>query len=447
MKFFLNRYSLFVLLFVVIQQLIVASSTLWIAKLGNAVVEGGQIYPWLVLFISSLVIVFLPGMGANFYLEKAKYCSFHEYVICFEKAFCGKASIRTDTSVRNEIQPYFNNEAWLVLDHSYTFFSDIITTATNVLFNVVVLGFVVDRKFMFAYLLSVPIFIILLSITKRKSEKLAIDTQIARTGLMQSLLPGWDTILINNKLNTDVWWREFTKKYYNSLRATLSSTFFVELVFNLSVVLAVSPVLIVIFLVIWQSRFQPEVLIVLVATLPRQVQIVQHISFVVMNAVRWHVTKAKIVGIVSILTRGDNKSLPKIMWDELSFEGVSKPINDLDSLLKQIESATAMRITIRGKNGSGKSSLLNHLKGVYGNKAFLLPTTSDLLFPTTVNKTFSSGEKIQASLRDLYQLEDISFFLLDEWDGNLDVGNTSIIDNEINKLAKKRCVIEVRHKV
>ena len=61
------------LLFIVIQQLVVASSTLWIALLAENISQREPFFLELGLLIGSLVIVYAPAFFGLVFLEKAKW--------------------------------------------------------------------------------------------------------------------------------------------------------------------------------------------------------------------------------------------------------------------------------------------------------------------------------------------------------------------------------------
>ncbi|MCP6429159.1 hypothetical protein NL523_27980, partial [Klebsiella pneumoniae] len=73
MFIFINKSSCLMILCILIQQAIVASSTLWIAKLSQAVVLKQDLSLWLVLFILSLSLVHIPGSGMTFFQSQAAF--------------------------------------------------------------------------------------------------------------------------------------------------------------------------------------------------------------------------------------------------------------------------------------------------------------------------------------------------------------------------------------
>lgn len=102
------------------------------------------------------------------------------------------------------------------------------------------------------------------------------------------------------------------------------------------------------------------------------------------------------------------------------------------------------RITLKGENGSGKTSLLLLLKYKYGEKAFYLPAKHDLLSKFSKER-LSTGQRAIKMLEEIIKSAEASIILLDEWDANLDAENAKALSKTIAELSRKSCVIESRH--
>ena len=57
----------------------------------------------------------------------------------------------------------------------------------------------------------------------------------------------------------------------------------------------------------------------------------------------------------------------------------------------------------------------------------------------------STGQKTGILLKEIFELEGIKYFLLDEWDANLDGENRRAIDGILDELSKSKTIVEVRH--
>ena len=128
------------------------------------------------------------------------------------------------------------------------------------------------------------------------------------------------------------------------------------------------------------------------------------------------------------------------------------------------------RINIRGANGAGKSSLLASLKTEMRRRAYYWPATDRLAFKFTggvvpvdvegddedelvvVDESmdkklgFSTGERQLKSLEEIVNSTDAQFYLLDEWDANLDAANKAKADALVDALAARARVVEISHR-
>ncbi|MFZ4098995.1 MAG: hypothetical protein ACOYKZ_01535 [Chlamydiia bacterium] len=103
------------------------------------------------------------------------------------------------------------------------------------------------------------------------------------------------------------------------------------------------------------------------------------------------------------------------------------------------------RYTLRGANGSGKTSLLLLLKQQLGDQAFFLPAKHNLMFQSHSSEG-STGQLLRRSLQEIQDNIRVPLVLLDEWDANLDAQTAQQVSGEIDTLAQACCVIESRHR-
>ena len=120
-----------------------------------------------------------------------------------------------------------------------------------------------------------------------------------------------------------------------------------------------------------------------------------------------------------------------------------RPIESYNDLLHQ--ATRPGRLTLRGENGSGKSTALMLVKNALQGRAFFLPTYNQLNFISETNK-YSTGESLRKRLMEILEKVNVDVLLLDEWDANLDHENQEHLSQLIDQLAEKKCVIEVRHR-
>lgn len=176
-------------------------------------------------------------------------------------------------------------------------------------------------------------------------------------------------------------------------------------------------------------------------------------------AFRWPMHLGKLRAIYSSIQGTSDFISPmeaKIKWPKITLSEHKKS-TVFDSSLKPLEQVTASldallgktssscRLTLRGENGSGKSTALMLLKDKLNNQAFFLPTQNQLTFMTETNH-YSTGESLKNLLSEILEQVSADVLLLDEWDANLDSENQEKISLLIDTLAVSKCVVEVRHR-
>ena len=448
MVIFVNKSFCLMLLCILILQLILASSTLWIAKLSQAVVLQQDFSLWLVLFILSLSLIYVPGPATAYFQSKAIFSSFKKYVDMFTDSFSSRARLRTNIEFKQERQPYLNNEAWLVINEFVGFIINVLTTLFNIIFNIGILGFIIDQTLMLAYAVTIPLITITIKSLKTRVTFSAKHAQADRTAMLQALLPAWDSILVGNQLNIHLWKNYFVNKHHNANKSALKCVLFSELTTIISMFLILLPVVGTWVWLLYQNTGNVVFLSVLVATFPRQIITIFHVSAIVAYASRWNSLKTRLEGLKSALDITEPIHAGTISWQRLKAEkdNTVSTIDSINSIQNITQDYSPGRITLRGDNGTGKSSLLALIKEQVSEEAFLLPPHSEMFFEFSSNRSLSTGEKIIASLDEIKKSGTLQLLLLDEWDANLDKKHIVTISERLNELAKEICIIEVRHR-
>lgn len=449
MRKFINKYSLLSLFFCVLEQLIVASSTLWIVRLGQSVVSNDMPYIWLILFVMSLTLVFIPRLFANANISHAKYITFRNFINDYKNNLFNQPHLLTNEKFNHQYQSYFINQTWIVVNDAFDFFLDLFTTLFNVVFNIIVVCYTVNFKLFYGYLIAFFIIIFNIFILKNKINKINIHSQKSHAEMNDTLVSGWDTILVGNVYNILKWSDNFLNKSRKSEKYNVKLSVFSDLTSMFSMLLSLIPIMTTSAL-IFLSNKNTLILSALVVTLPRQVNTIQYISILISSAVKVTGIKAKIADIEksSILPLNYESYIGTISWGEIYAytPNGSTQINSIEDIYKITNNFHPCRVTIRGNNGTGKFTILMNIKQQLADKAYYLPSNSNIFFASTFENEHSTGEKIIAQLIDIIDNADIEVILLDEWDANLDQTNIDRISKLIDKLSGNKCIIEVRHR-
>ena len=338
----------------------------------------------------------------------------------------------------------------MVFSEALPFLSDWFSIILNVCFNILALGLAINPIFIGSYSVTLPLIVICLNCTQKIIENSSEIAQVSRAKMMQSLLSGWDSIFVGNRWNLNNWRKIFHDKHNKARETSLCSILLVEITTSISLILSLVPIIGSLVWLIVTQHHNYSLLTALVATLPRQITTIQYMSDIVSYSAQWNSVKTRLHGVAKSLKLPENSEqfIGNISWGEIYAQNGTTvtPIFSLEDLEKITKGFGPGRITIRGRNGSGKSSLIALLKEKFGDNSFLLPSHSDLIFLSSYGKSLSTGEKMILILDEIKNDVKTNLLLLDEWDANLDHSNIGNISQKIKVIAKNICVIEVRHR-
>ena len=446
-----DKASILCLLALFAQQIIVAASTIFIILLGKSIALHAPSVTWLLLFIISLMIVYLPGIASLIYLEKAKFIAFKKYVLIFSDSNMNHASLFNNEEFRHRHDPWLTNESFLVINETSSLLYNWISTGCNALLNIAAIGLLIEPSLFFAYLLSFLLLIVSIKTSKNLLENTASKFQENRNSMNQTLLSGSDSILISNSYNLRLWLTSFKSQWNLATNSAIKVITQTNISSAITMILALLPIAFTTLWFFYKHFTDYAILATLIVTLPRQIQIIQNIFSVFSHAMEWHGIKGKLKGLLKALTHDgkDGSGLDKkIIWGHLNIilAGENWAPKTLEEFLTKLANLDKGRITIRAPNGSGKSILLCLIKEKLSEKVFFLPATSRLLFQSTMNQSLSQGEKAMFILNEVHQNETSKILLLDEWDANLDNLNKKKVSGQIDLIASGRVVIEIRHR-
>lgn len=448
-RIFINRFFGATFIFIIIQQMIVASSTFWIAQLGNVIAEGKAFQTPLFYFISSLVVVYLPGILSLIYLERGKFESFFRYVNQFIKIHSNKGSERNTKELKGTCFPYLTSEGLNIIEEICRFFYDAISMVLNVFLNVLVIAFVLEKGFLLAYGVSLLLAIISLKFNSEKITQNSDQAQKARVRLKDNLLLGWDNILIKNQYNFTLWRGEFDERLNQARQTAVKTQQLSQLSATLTMLVTMIPVLGLIIYLFFREHAHLTYLAILVSTLPRQIQVLQCTHTIVSYATEWSALKARLQSLATSLQGWDEPNLKnRIQWDSIKLmsDGVQKKVKKFEDIEEVTHQFQPGRFTIRGPNGCGKSTLLLGIHQAQSLQSFYLPPHSELSFKHDQYQVSSTGEKTKRNIEEIKNLKVCSIILFDEWDANLDSAAIQEISALLDEIAQTKCLIEVRHR-
>jgi len=460
-KLFSNKNTYWSIFFLFIQQIIVACSTIWISNIGEGLVGGKSIALYFGMFAASLFIVYIPGIASSYNLEKAKNNAIQNYVDEFSEKYKNKPTLLSDKKITEDREPWLTNEGPKTIEETFSTAYDSIAVGLNAGLNIGAICYAIDPRLSIGYGASV---LSILGISACFKGKLITKTelfQIHRKSMFQNLSFGWHNIIIGNKYNLTIWLNRFKARWNSYNNSAITTLLFREFSSSFAMAVALLPVagnMLWLFL----DNNDKGKLVALVATLPRQIQIIQNLREFCVYATTWPGTYAKykqLIASIEELPYDKQQIQSRINLNKITFTFGMHHIkfNTIDDFIAFINKSKNGRVTIKGSNGAGKTTLLGLAKKELGDKAYLLPVKSKLLFDSTEEDSLSTGLDVIASLQEInkhfsqaeqfYQGNTTSqhVLLFDEWGASLDPENLRNMSRLLDNIASKNCVVEVRH--
>lgn len=429
MRFFINTKQFFQLAAVtLIQQSMVAGSTYFLIKLTTTQNSPHDFLMQLFGFLACLTLVYFPVSLQKYYQEKWVLGLQRKYLAQFRRNYQGRIDLLGNTSAENEKFGFMQREAFNVIDQVTFYWSDLLTTSLNVLLNIAVIGAALDSSFFSAYGASFVVYGVLAALFAKYLSQWGLDNQNARVAHSSILSKIWTTLLIGNHTNTQQLYTAENGCFDHLSSTLLKNRRKTEGVQLFTTLMTMAPVLGLLVYMMVQGLQNPVMLVPLIATLHRQVQIIQHIEVIGSLGLHYHSVKALVVGFLESLYAPEKQELKlRMKPDLIRFHSANN------------------RTLVTGPNGAGKSTWLKMKKEELGQKAVYIPAKMDIFFKD-ISDEMSSGQRAMAILKQLESSnQKDQVFLLDEWDANLDVVNREALDLVVQKIAESNLVYEVRH--
>lgn len=444
-----NVDGLYCGLWILLQQLIVASSTIFVVLVAKDLASNSELpLIYLFSFFGALVTAYIPGVLSQIYLQRYLVSSFRRYIDEFVDHYSMQRTL-AHQRFKDQYESWITSESKKVFEECTGLAFRLLSTFLNAVINIVVIGVLLDPTIICGYIVA---FIALYGTQRHfrvRIDDSSTSLQLARQRLSQTLLRAWDNVMIGNIHNLARWRHYLSSALIQFQDRAISYSLVQSFVSGFAVISALVAVGGSVALHVHNSMADVGALAALVVTFPRQVQILQSLFSFFTELLAWEGMNARLKGLSAALQiRKPNPSL-HIQWEKLEFfDNETKQIwTSVSGLREYLDRTPQGRLRVGGPNGSGKTTLLTALGTELRDRAFYLPTHSDLLFDCIGSSDLSDGQRIIACLDELATTGLPSILLLDEWDANLDKNNRTLLDQKIDAFAQEGRVVEVRHLV
>lgn len=459
-----NRWAIGCFGFVGLQQLLEASATYWLVSLATAVTNGSPFIFYLIVYMSTQLLPYVPNCLSLILRTNWKQEAHRSFINSFVESNKDNISEWSNKGVKEEKLSILTSEGPNTLNLFIDYAWELCTNVLSVLFNILALSFVVEPLFAVSYGVSVACVVVIMQMKRRVQRQLTQKALIARVDLSQSLLAAWDNVLLGNHYNFHLWYERTAQRLKRCLQRNVDLERFDQVLAICVALITSIPSLAVVAYSMIEARGDTARLTSFVVILPLLFQILSYTYLTLSLGFRWAMHRSKLITIYRAIqpiaiapTLLERKiKWPKIVATHAFPEAVktTKAAEESSSLRSQVlDSHTdllertngAGRVTLRGDNGSGKSTALMLIKNSLSARAFFLPVHNQLSFTSETNK-YSTGESLRNRLLEIFEKVEADVLLLDEWDANLDAETRERLSALIDQMSSKKCVIEVRHR-
>lgn len=454
-----NRWAITCLAILTFQQILEASSTIWLVKLIKNITAGESFLFFLILYLCSLALPYIPGCISLIVKTTWKQEALRYFINAFVASNRNNIGEWNNKTLKEEKLAILTAEGPNALHALIDYVWDLAGYVMSVFFNIMALSIVVEPLFAVAYGISVTCVILIMKWKRRTQRLLTQKALAARVDLCQSLLASWDNVLLGNDYNFKLWDERTSQRLKRCLQRNIDLERFDQVLAIFAALTTSIPSLGVVVYFAIKHQSNPVLLSSFVVILPLLFVILSYTYQTLSLAFRWGMHRSKLTAIYrAIQGSKDSHDIleKKVKWSKI-IANLSKP-EDYESCVshaypRPVESHMDLldqtnrkgRLTLRGENGSGKSTALMLIKNALAGKAFFLPTHNQLSFIAETSK-YSTGESLRKRLVEILEKVEVDVLLLDEWDANLDKENQELLSKLIDELSEKKCVIEVRHR-
>lgn len=445
-----SRDGVICVAWIIVQQLVVAASTVFIIRLMESVTRpNGQIsLGYLVLFVASLVLVYVPNALSTVYLDKAALASFRAYIALFCKTNAGLATL-AHRRVKEVHEAWVTNEAMVVYREATSVLYQGLSTFLNAALSILAISALLAPALILWYLAAALVLCVSHWMFKSLLAQTSRGVQTTRQSIANVLLSIWDNVCIGNSHNLGNWQRAFNSSVDIAEKAVVRYNLLRALISSLTVVLALLLVATGVWRYLSDNLDNSTRVAALLVTLPRQLQVIQSIFQFFGSVLEWHGSKARLAGLDTPLALNvHDAGLSHVHWEQISVSDGGQEVHfpTLDHFITHFTGRKGGRFTFRGPNGAGKSTLLAYLVQQTGESSFYLPTGADLRFNDGSITSASDGQRMMRALEEMTQVGFPDFIILDEWDANLDPSNVALLNEKLDHIAQSHVLLEVRHR-
>lgn len=445
---FAHKLCLQVIILIFIHQAIIASSAIFLTETIEAFQNGSPVTPHLLIYFLTMTAPFIPGCLSYYALKKWENKSHRIFTEKISVALTNRLDLHRNRELQDLVVGLASRNSFAIISSVTTYFHGILTFLLNSVLSMVVIALIIPTEIAFGYVLSgvgsLMIIWLVSPIIARKTE--TVESLSVRYGTLLSKI--WPSLTLGNEYNIKLWSNSLEKQRGNYYKASEDLAKFRQMNNIVLGLIALIPTMYLIYSTISHSAASSAVVAAIVVNLTRILHVLNSLSALIYQGLdaKGVIARFNVLRHAFSLISQPGEQLAEIVVPcESQLRVNGEALAQYGGISAFLNSSSSGRFTITGPNGSGKSTFLLYLKYLYGANAFLLPAHFTSMQWHDDTSRASTGEALLIAIKEAVKLEKIKYFLLDEWDANLDFANRTIIEGLLADLADKVVVIDVRH--
>jgi ABC-type bacteriocin/lantibiotic exporter with double-glycine peptidase domain len=466
--------SLFVMVFLMVVEAMLAAATTWLViNAGRKVAIGEFLLSDLIWILTAQSASYVVGVISWIFAERAGYRGFGKFMLRFARENREKVKLLNEKSAREQVEPFLTGETFQCFFNVMYELEYALKLFLGLVINALVLGAEIDASLPIAYVGAFGALLLMQWILQKPIAEAYLENQRMNNRVTAQGYTAWDNVFSGNRYNLRLWLFGFKTRLREGLVAQIRAIVAREGMSAMSGIVSLAIVFATITVVAVHNVGNTVLLVGLATTLPRQIEMTYELHLLATGWNDFIAIWTRFGGVAAnMLPEPDPDFDQRIKFDRLVLrEGEhANVVSSLGDALRIALAQPTGRINVRGGNGSGKSSLLASLKTEMKKRAYYWPTTDRLAFhftggvvPVDVEGDdeddvvvvaesmdqrlgFSSGERQLKSLQEIVESTDAEIYLLDEWDANLDAANKATADALVDELAARARVVEISHR-
>jgi ABC-type multidrug transport system fused ATPase/permease subunit len=476
-RFVLGRSFYLMVTLLIIEAMLAAATTWLIIKAGRDVANDDFLTGDLLWILGVQSAAYVVGAVSWIYAERAGFGGFGKYMQRFARDNRRQARLLHEKSTREVVEPFLTGETFHIFFQLVYELEADLKLAFHLIFNTAVLGSEIDTSFPVAYGAAFTVLILMQIAARKPVARAFLENQRQTNRMTAQGYTAWDNVFAGNRYNLRLWLAGFKSRLRDALKAQIWAIMTREGLSSASGIVGLAIIFAAIVGVAVRNSGDIEMLVMLAATLPRQIEMTKDMYSLASGWNDMVAVWARMGGVVASMRPDPDPDYDaRMKFDRIVLREGDRAatVGSLADALAMVHAHPTGRINVRGGNGSGKSTLLAALKAEIKNRAYYWPTTDRLAFQFAEGETpegiedevdedlllqtgdivvprprkigFSSGERQLKSLQEIVRYTDAPVYLFDEWDANLDARNREIADALMEGLARRARVVEISHR-